>query len=126
MHGDTLCTDDVEYQELRRRLRDPAWQRAFLDKPLAERQRLAQGMREASRAALAGKSVEIMDVNQQTVAAALRRHGVTRLIHGHTHRPAVHRLAVDGRRCERIVLGDWYDTGSYVRCDAEGCRLHFL
>ena len=75
-----------------------------------------------SRRATAGKSEVIMDVNVNAVAAALREHRVTRMIHGHTHRPARHELAVDGRSCERYVLADWYDAGSYLRVDAEGCR----
>jgi UDP-2,3-diacylglucosamine hydrolase len=113
MHGDTLCTDDVEYQAWRRKARDPAFQAQFLAKSLAER-RLAVGqMREKSRQVVQEKTAEIMDVNDDAVREALRRHGVRRLIHGHTHRPGRHTLEVDGARAERWVLPDWYGHGAY-------------
>ncbi len=124
MHGDTLCTDDHDYQALRRMVRDHDWQRDFLAKPLAEREAIARHVRDTSKAATAEKSQEIMDVNADSVAEAFRRHGVSRLIHGHVHRPAVHEVQVDGKTRERIVMGDWYETVSYVTCDATGCALH--
>ena len=96
MHGDTLCTDDHDYQAWRRTARSREWQRGFLAKTLPER-----------RAAL----------------QALRTHGLTRLVHGHTHRPARHALEVDGRRCERWVLPDWYERGGYLAIDDAGPRL---
>jgi UDP-2,3-diacylglucosamine hydrolase len=114
MHGDTLCTDDLDYQAWRRTARSAAWQRDFLDKPLAERRATVQGLREKSIEVIQAKPAEIMDVNEGAVREALRRHGVTRLIHGHTHRPGVHRLEIDGRRCERWVLSDWYGRGGYL------------
>ncbi len=114
MHGDTLCTDDVDYQSWRRTCRSPQWQRDFLAQPLAERRRIGEGLRETSRSMGRAKSPEIMDVTSQAVQEAFRRHGVARLIHGHTHRPARHALAVDGRPCERWVLPDWYGTGGYL------------
>ncbi len=122
MHGDTLCTDDVDYQAFRRQVRDPAWQADFLARPLDEREAIARRVRESSREAMAGKTETLMDVNAQAVARAFDEHGATRLIHGHTHRPAIHR---EGNR-ERIVLGDWYEGGSYVVCDESGCRLCFI
>jgi UDP-2,3-diacylglucosamine hydrolase len=114
MHGDTLCTDDVEYQKFRVLVRDPLWQAQFLAKPLAERRAFAAQARGESRKQTAMKAAEIMDVNQAAVESALRAHGVHRLIHGHTHRPATHRLDLDGTAAERIVLGDWYEQSSVL------------
>jgi UDP-2,3-diacylglucosamine hydrolase len=122
MHGDTLCSDDVEYQKFRAMVRNPAWQHAFLAKPLAERARIAQGVRGQSEQAKQLKDVAIMDVAPATVEEVLRRHSYPRLIHGHTHRPARHEHIVDGHVCERWVLADWYQQGSYLICDAAGCR----
>ncbi|MGH8040462.1 MAG: UDP-2,3-diacylglucosamine diphosphatase [Rudaea sp.] len=112
MHGDTLCIDDVEYQKFRAQVRDPQWQRNFLAKPLAQRRTFAAQARDASRLHTSSAKPEIMDVNQSAAVAAMRTHGVRRLIHGHTHRPATHRLDLDGRAAERIVLGDWYEQSS--------------
>jgi UDP-2,3-diacylglucosamine hydrolase len=114
MHGDMLCTDDVEYQKFRMLVRDPAWQAQFLAKPLAERRAFAAQARGESRKQTAMKAAEIMDVNQAAVESAMRTHGVRRLIHGHTHRPATHRFAMDGTSAERIVLGDWYEQSSVL------------
>src|SRR5262249_9528340 len=121
MHGDTLCTDDVEYQKFRAYARDPAAQRRFLAQPLAERRNQVLDYRAQSEAAKKLKSAEIMDVAPAAVEDALRSHGYPRLIHGHTHRPARHLHMVDGRECERWVLPDWYERGGYLRCDAGGC-----
>jgi len=123
MHGDTLCTDDKAYQQFRQMVRDPQWQAALLAKTPAERIALAREYREMSATQTAQKAEAIMDVNAEAVAAAFREHEVTRLIHGHTHRPAVHELEVDGRAVRRIVLGDWYEQGSVLTCTAEGCEL---
>ena len=123
VHGDTLCTDDVEYQAWRRKARDPAFQAAFLAKSLPERRQAILQMRERSKEVVQGKTAEIMDVNHAAVHEALRRHGVRRLIHGHTHRPGRHALEVDGRRCERWVLPDWYGRGGYLEVDRKGARL---
>ena len=122
MHGDQLCTDDVDYQRFRAYWQDPVHRRRLLALPYVVRRGIAALFRAGSRRATAGKSEVIMDVNADAVAAALREHRVTRLIHGHTHRPARHEHVVDGRSCERYVLADWYDAGSYLRVDAEGCR----
>ena len=122
MHGDTLCSGDVEYQKFRTMVRNPAWQNAFLAKPLAERVRLAQEVRGQSESAKQVKDMTIMDVAPSTVEEMLRSHAYPRLIHGHTHRPARHEHMVDGRMCERWVLADWYEQGSYLLCDAAGCR----
>ena len=122
MHGDQLCTDDVGYQRYRAYWQDPVHRRRALTLPYFVRRGIAATLRATSRRATAGKSEAIMDVNADAVAAALRRHGVTRLIHGHTHRPARHELVVDGRKCERYVLADWYERASYLRVDAKGCE----
>jgi UDP-2,3-diacylglucosamine hydrolase len=114
MHGDTLCTDDLDYQAWRRTARSAAWQREFLDKSVAERRALVQGLREKSKEVIQAKPADIMDVNEAAVREAFRRHGVTRLIHGHTHRPGVHRFEADGQRYERWVLPDWYGRGGYL------------
>ena len=126
MHGDTLCTDDVEYQKFRFMVRNPAWQQAFLAKPLEERSRMAREVRGKSEQAKQVKDRTIMDVAPATVDDAFRAHNYARLIHGHTHRPARHAHKVDGRDCERWVLADWYDHGSYLLCDAGSCRAQPL
>ena len=114
MHGDTLCTDDHDYQSWRRTARSEAWQREFLAKPLAERRRVVRGLRDKSKEVIQAKPAEIMDVNESAVREALRRSGAVRLVHGHTHRPGRHSVDVDGRRCERWVLPDWYGPGGYL------------
>ena len=121
MHGDTLCTDDVDYQKFRAYARDPSTQRSFLARPLAERRQQILGLRAQSELAKGLKAAEIMDVAPATVEDVLRAHGYPRLIHGHTHRPARHVHVVDGHACERWVLTDWYERAGYLRCDAAGC-----
>lgn len=132
MHGDTLCTDDVEYQAFRKIVRDRAWQRDILAKSLPERIALGRNYREQSRLSTAGKIQEIMDVTPHTVDAALREHGVRHMIHGHTHRPARHAFQLDGAPAVRQVLADWHDEhGSVLACrargwDVETLRFHHL
>jgi UDP-2,3-diacylglucosamine hydrolase len=123
MHGDTLCTGDIDYQEWRRLARSAEWQREFLSRPLAARHQISRGLREKSSAAVGEKPMDIMDVADSAVRDALRRHGVSRLIHGHTHRPGRHQLKVDGRRCERWVLPDWYGRGGYLEVAGGAPRL---
>ena len=123
VHGDTLCTDDLDYQAWRRKARDPAFQAQFLAKSLAERRLAIVQMREKSKEVVQGKAAEIMDVNDGAVRDALRRHDVRRLIHGHTHRPGRHAVELDGKRCERWVLPDWYGRGGYIEVDRKGPRL---
>jgi UDP-2,3-diacylglucosamine hydrolase len=115
LHGDTLCTDDESYQRFRRKVRDPAWQHKVLSKPAWFRRLLARLARWMSRRHTGSTEVSIMDVNAGAVTAAFRHHGVRRLIHGHTHRRAIHDLSIDQQHCQRIVLGDWHDTGSALR-----------
>jgi UDP-2,3-diacylglucosamine hydrolase len=126
MHGDALCTDDRAYQRLRATVREPAWQRQFLALSTASRRALAGAARAGSRAHTAAMEYAITDVNAGSVAAALRGAGTATLLHGHTHRPAIHALQVDGRPCTRIVLGDWYDQGSLLRWDENGPTLESL
>jgi UDP-2,3-diacylglucosamine hydrolase len=122
-HGDLLCTDDTRYLTLRGQLRSPAWQRDFLTKPLAQRRRIAADLRQMSATEIAAKSDDIMDVNQAAVERTMREHGVTLLLHGHTHRPAVHDFTLDGQPVQRIVLGAWHGPASIVRWDPDGFRL---
>lgn len=122
MHGDTLCTEDEAYQRFRAQVRSAEWQRTFLALPLAERKAQIEALRRESEAQKRIKPTEIMDVNAATVARALREHGCTQLIHGHTHRPGHHTFEMDGRGCERWVLPDWYETGGYLACGETGCR----
>ncbi|MGN6729876.1 MAG: UDP-2,3-diacylglucosamine diphosphatase [Rhodanobacteraceae bacterium] len=123
MHGDTLCTDDAAYLAFRRQVRDPAWQRQFLAQPLAVRRAFAQQARNASREHTSQTTMAIMDVNPHAVEAALRDARVTRMIHGHTHRPAIHDLELDGTPAQRIVLGDWYEQGSVLRVEDGSIEL---
>ncbi|MDQ6646511.1 MAG: UDP-2,3-diacylglucosamine diphosphatase [Pseudomonadota bacterium] len=126
MHGDVLCTDDVAYQAVRQQVRSPQWQAHVLSMPLAARRALADQAREDSRAHTGSTMEGIMDVNAKAVVEAMREAGATRLIHGHTHRPAAHSLTVDGKIAERIVLGDWYEHGSVLRVDGDGATLRGL
>ncbi|MFP4496173.1 MAG: UDP-2,3-diacylglucosamine diphosphatase [Halochromatium sp.] len=109
MHGDLLCTDDIAYQRFRRRVRNPVVRRLFLWLPLDKRRRIAADYRQRSGAAMAGKAAEIMDVNHAEVSTRMRRFGVRRLIHGHTHRPQDHVFSLDGQPATRHVLADWQD-----------------
>jgi UDP-2,3-diacylglucosamine hydrolase len=126
MHGDALCTDDTGYQRLRRILRNPAMLWMLRNLSLSQRRRLALRLRAGSRAHIGVTPPEIMDVNADAVADAFRRAGVRTLVHGHTHRPAVHSLTVDGRPVRRIVLGDWYAQGSVLAWSPGGCELKSL
>ena len=129
-HGDELCTDDVKYQEVRRVTRSPAWQAAMLAKSVDERRAIAEQARRDSMAHGSSIDLEISDVNQAAVEALLRKHDVRTLLHGHTHRPALHRHEVDGIELERWVLSDWQEPndsrparGAFVRVDRSGWRL---
>ena len=117
MHGDTLCTDDTVYQEARLQLRSPQWQQQVLAMSIPERVKLAQSMRAESEQNTSVMSEEIMDVNQQTVEMIMRENAVSLLIHGHTHRPAIHQVDLAGHSCLRVVLGDWYEQMSYLKIE---------
>ncbi|MBL0124007.1 MAG: UDP-2,3-diacylglucosamine diphosphatase [Betaproteobacteria bacterium] len=123
MHGDTLCTDDVAYQEFRAQVRDPAWQAEVLAKPYAARAALARTMRSRSDIEKSIKADAIMDVNAEAVAAAFERHQYPVMIHGHTHRPAKHQLTVNGHACTRWVLPDWHAHGGYLSTDGSHNEL---
>ncbi|MFZ5595144.1 MAG: UDP-2,3-diacylglucosamine diphosphatase [Pseudomonadota bacterium] len=123
MHGDTLCTDDVEYQRFRAQVRDPRWQQQMLALPAEQRAAIAKKYRNESREQSRQKAEEIMDVNPQAVERALHEHGVYHLIHGHTHRPGIHDFTLNGKPARRIVLGDWYERGSALVCISSGCWL---
>jgi UDP-2,3-diacylglucosamine hydrolase len=136
MHGDLMCTDDVAYQAFRRESREPAWQAAMLAQPLQARIALAHRARAASIAHQQAvrpqdgdpnaMQEDITDVSQATVEATFARYGITTMIHGHTHRPAIHKLTVGEQSATRIVLGDWYEQGSVLRVDADGASLSSL
>ncbi|MRR51069.1 MAG: UDP-2,3-diacylglucosamine diphosphatase [Rhodocyclaceae bacterium] len=129
LHGDTLCSDDTRYQAFRNQVRSPVWQAAFLGQPLGERKAQIAALREKNREEKEMKVASIMDVAAATVEDAFRRHGVSRMIHGHTHRPACHDLLVDGRPCQRWVLPEWTNRddgsclGGYLCGQPEGWRL---
>ncbi|AFC86912.1 UDP-2,3-diacylglucosamine diphosphatase [Frateuria aurantia] len=126
MHGDLLCTDDTAYQAMRQQLRSPQWQAQVLALPLPMRRAMAAKAREDSRQHTGNTQEAIMDVNQTTVEATMRQAGVQRLIHGHTHRPAVHDFDLDGQPATRIVLGDWYEQGSVLKLDTDSAQLEGL
>lgn len=122
-HGDLLCTLDEGYQKFRR-ITQQKWLRwLFLRLPLARRQAIACKMRGQSQMENAAKPQTIMDVTPAAVDALLRQHGCRLLIHGHTHRPAVHDFMLDGKPARRIVLGDWFEQGSVLSCSPQGQRL---
>jgi UDP-2,3-diacylglucosamine hydrolase len=126
MHGDVLCTDDTAYQAVRQQVRNPEWQKQILSMPLEARRAFAAKAREDSKAHTGSTMESIMDVNASAVSETMRKAGVTRLIHGHTHRPAVHAFALEGAPAERIVLGDWYEQGSVLRVTEDEAELRGL
>jgi UDP-2,3-diacylglucosamine hydrolase len=119
MHGDTLCIDDAKYQAFRSETRTPAWQRRFLALPVAERMKFAEQARAESKRYTRAADDALMDVNTAEVDRTFTTHRVQRMVHGHTHRPHVHRWTHDGAERERIVLGDWYDQGSLLTWEPE-------
>jgi UDP-2,3-diacylglucosamine hydrolase len=114
MHGDTLCTDDVAYQEFRTMVRGKKWQQEFLAVPMEKRTEIAAGFKEQSKQAQRSKTAEIMDVNQQTIIDFFKANAIECLIHGHTHRQATHNFEVNGKSVQRIVLSDWRTQGFYL------------
>ena len=123
MHGDILCTDDVDYQAFRTEVRDTDWQRDFLGKSLQTRRDIAQTLRMKSRASARDMPEFIRDVNLDTVVHIMTEYGVQRLIHGHTHRPGIYEFEIAGKLARRMVLGDWYRQGSLLECTPHECRL---
>jgi UDP-2,3-diacylglucosamine hydrolase len=126
MHGDALCTDDHSYQNLRAMVRDQGWQKMFLALSPEQRRMLADQARAGSKEHIAQAMSSIMDVNPEAVQAAMRGAGVELLLHGHTHRPDVHRFELDGKPVARIVLGDWHEQGSVLVWDDGGFELRGL
>ena len=126
MHGDTLCTDDVDYQKFRSMVRDPDWQSDFLSMSSEERLAITKKYRGISKTAMADKTMDIMDANQQAIESAMLEQNIQQLIHGHTHRPAIHNFSINEKQMKRIVLGDWYEQGSVLQCDENGCQLEQL
>jgi UDP-2,3-diacylglucosamine hydrolase len=123
-HGDEQCTDDKEYQAFRSKVRDPKCQQDFLALPLPLRKAQIAALRSRSEQEKSYKDEAIMDVNAGAIADLLRSYDFPPLlIHGHTHRPGRHTVTVEGKRSERIVLADWGDRGSCLRCDAKGCEV---
>jgi UDP-2,3-diacylglucosamine hydrolase len=124
-HGDTLCTDDIEYQSFRDKIRSESWKDEFLKKSLSERVSIANEFRKESELNKKKKSLEIMDVNLDEVNRTLIQFNYPDfLIHGHTHRPNQHSINLDGHQIQRIVLGDWYEQGSYLILNAHGIETH--
>ena len=117
MHGDSLCTRDTAYQKFRANMRNPEWQQTFLKRPLEERQQVGRQVRQISMARNQGKQETIMDVTPEEVVSQMQTHRALQLIHGHTHRPAIHRLEVDGETATRYVLGDWDQALWYIRAE---------
>ncbi len=113
MHGDTLCTDDIAYQQFRKMVRDPHWQKELLSKSINERLAIAQNLRDVSKEETGEKTADIMDVNQTEVIEVMQQFQVQHLIHGHTHRPGKHQLVANGISAQRTVLGDWGSHGWY-------------
>jgi UDP-2,3-diacylglucosamine hydrolase len=125
LHGDSLCTADKNYMAFRQQVRSNAWQTHILSQPLDARRQLAAQLREKSQAMNSLKAEDIMDVTQDEVIKVMREASVTRLIHGHTHRPARHRLTIEGVPAERIVLGDWHDKGWAITATQNTFELEY-
>lgn len=123
MHGDSMCSDDIEHQQFRKIVNDPAWQREFLQMPAEKRMELAMDARSHSSLHKSMTSMEIMDVNPDTVAHEMAIHNTDFLIHGHTHRPGIHQVEVNSMQSTRIVLGDWYSQSSVLRYESGVFRL---
>lgn len=125
-HGDSFCTDDIEYQQVRAMTRDPQWQSMMRTKSIDERIAFAAAARQKSVARGESIADEITDVNDDAIVAAICEHDVEFLLHGHTHRPAVHKVDLGERCATRIVLGDWYEQGSVLTWDLDGPKLGVL
>lgn len=123
MHGDTLCIDDAEYMKFRAMVRNPQWQNEVLAKSPEQRLALAKQFRDISKTETGNKTENIMDVNQAEVERMFSTHKVARLIHGHTHRPAIHDFELNSQPVQRIVLGDWSTQGKVLVCEGGQCAL---
>ena len=115
MHGDTLCTDDIDYQKWRTQVRSTEWINNFIEKPLSERMKICEELRSQSESKKKNKSDSIMDVNDTAVEEILRQNNYPKyLIHGHTHRPNIHDYFLESHFLQRWVLGDWHINGNYI------------
>ena len=126
MHGDTLCTDDLQYMKFRQIARNPEWQTQVLGRPLQDRKLMAHQMRQMSEAKSQGKSQQIMDVAEQTVRQVITDNNIDILLHGHTHRPAKHSIVLENKTAKRVVLGDWHESTWYARSDNNSLQLIHL
>ena len=126
MHGDTLCTDDIEYQKFRKKTHNKVLQWLVLHLPISTRKSIANHLRNTSAQAISTKSEEIMDANQDTIEKTMQKHGIDLLIHGHTHRPGVHEFDIHSLPHKRIVLGDWYTQGSILSVTKDDFNLETL
>jgi len=115
MHGDTLCTDDIDYQKFRHMVRSEQWKQDILSKTLEQRIQIAKSLREQSKKSTTEKKESIMDVNSQETEKVFIENNVQVIIHGHTHRPAIHQQIINGQKTIRVVLADWFESGSYLR-----------
>jgi UDP-2,3-diacylglucosamine hydrolase len=121
MHGDTLCTDDLSYMSFRQQVREPSWQAQFLSQTVAVRQSFIEQARKKSESDKSTKAMAIMDVNNSALESVLRHYDYPEiLIHGHTHKPMLHRHEFAQHACQRYVLGDWYEQGSYLKMTDDG------
>ena len=126
LHGDSLCTDDIEYMQFRRQVRDPQWQQQILSLPLHQRRLMAAELRAKSKSMTSNKAADIMDVNQQEVKKLFLEYNVSKIIHGHTHRPKRHKIESGEQNLERIVLGDWDKNGWFLKVvDGEYDLINF-
>jgi UDP-2,3-diacylglucosamine hydrolase len=123
LHGDSLCTGDLAYQQFRQMVRGAAWQQQILSQSLAARRALAAQLRQASQNMNSLKAEDIMDVTSAEVIALMEKYNVTQMIHGHTHRPARHSLNINNKLAERIVLGDWHEYGWYLEANEDNLIL---
>ena len=113
-HGDELCTDDNEYQAFRSVVRNPLWQKDFLNFPISKREKIAGEAKDASKDSKENKAMEIMDVNTDAVLKAFNDHDIEIMIHGHTHRPNIHKVSNEGKNLTRYVLGDWSKNSAII------------
>ncbi len=123
MHGDSLCIDDTEYMQFRAQVRNPLWQKQAMAMPIEQRRAVAAQMREQSLSMNSNKAEDIMDVNDNEVIRTLVEKDVFTLIHGHTHRPAVHDITLPGKIAKRFVLGDWGSKGWYIKAENGDLKL---
>jgi len=123
MHGDTLCTNDVHYQQWRRFITNNGIRKTFFSLPLSVRRMIAHGVRGVTRRAALNKPAGIIDVNQDTVLQVMQEYDVQELIHGHTHRQAIHEFRINGKEARRMVLGDWYSRDCVLLCDTKGFQM---